>query len=245
MNCEMTVGVGSGETKIFMQDGFKEFYKLSPTLHKHRYSEIHIVASGEMHYSIAGREYVFKKGEAFVVPGGAFHKFISSSELMHTGFQTDMYLPDVAVVKLHDGVATGLIESIRENSNLVGAYLGLICTALSNTKNEPVPIQDRAFLIYEFFAYNYDKDITLADLAAELRLSEKQAERLVVKYTGNNFRKEITKRRLQAAENLSKEGKMSLSEIAVRVGYKSYSGYWKAKKESCLFDKKAYTTLKK
>ncbi len=31
-------------------------------------------------------------------------------------------------------------------------------------------------------------------------------------------------------QNLLKEGKMSLSEIAVRVGYKSYSGYWKAKK---------------
>ena len=68
----------------------------------------------------------------------------------------------------------------------------------------------------------------LSDLAAELFLSEKQCGRVLRAVTGRNFRQELTRYRMDAALELQKQGELSLAEIAERVGYRSYSGFWKA-----------------
>ena len=42
------------------------------------------------------------------------------------------------------------------------------------------------------------------------------------------FREEMTHRRMEAARQLMKDQSLSLTEIAEKVGYQSYSGFWKA-----------------
>ena len=51
-----------------------------------------------------------------------------------------------------------------------------------------------------------------------------------MKYTGRHFRGELTYRRIEAAKYLLATEKIKLREVAERVGYKSYSGFFKAYK---------------
>ena len=77
---------------------------------------------------------------------------------------------------------------------------------------------------------NYNKNITLDDLAKELMLSKKQAEREVQRTTGNTFTKELSKRRINAAVILTQTTSLPLTKISTLVGYSSYCGFYKAYK---------------
>lgn len=235
MSYEMTVAVGERRAKAFLQGGFYQFTRSSMAIHKHKYAEIHVVAGGSMRFSVDGRPFDVGRDDAFCIPGATFHNCLKIEDVVKTVFQTDLELPEFSIVKLPEGVAGGLIDAIQTNGSLLPSYLSLVCSAFARVETEPVPISDRAFIIDEFFARHYHKDVTCGDLAKELCLSRKQTERLVEKYTGNNFRGEIVKRRLEAARRLELEtgGKLSQSEIAQRVGYQSYSGFWKARKAIC------------
>ena len=73
------------------------------------------------------------------------------------------------------------------------------------------------------------RSITLSDLAQVLGLSTKQAGRLLMHYTGRTFRGELTRCRMEAARRMMAETNAPpLTVIAERVGYQSYSGFWKA-----------------
>ena len=89
-------------------------------------------------------------------------------------------------------------------------------------------IKDREFLMHEFLERSYASEVSLSDLAKELNLSEKQTERVVKEITGNTFRQEIKKRRMEWAKQLLADGGLTLEEVSHMVGYKSYSGFWKA-----------------
>ena len=60
-------------------------------------------------------------------------------------------------------------------------------------------------------------------------MSEKQASRLIKKHMGATFSDVLSDYRLQAANRLLfGTPEMSLTEVAEFVGYRSYSGFWKA-----------------
>ena len=234
MNYEMTVEISNHKAKVFMQGGFFKFNSTTKTVHKHKYAEIHIVSGGRMLYSVNGKTFTVNADYAFCVPGETFHSCIETENIIKTDFQTDLDLRRFVLIKLPDGIAQGLINAIKNNNALIKSYVSIICSAFISDKTELVQLSDRAFIIDEFFAKYYNKDVTCGDLSKELFLSTKQTERLVEKFTGNNFRDEITKRRLEAAKWLELEtnGKLSLDKIAQNVGYKSYSGFWKARNSS-------------
>lgn len=111
-------------------------------------------------------------------------------------------------------------------------YIGLFCSYFQNEEIlKAQPITDYGFLIHEFFTNNYSFDIHLSDLADELHLSQRQAERLVIEYTGNSFREELCQTRVTMAKELLKNTGMSLGEVSRYVGYRSYAGFWKAMKK--------------
>ena len=113
--------------------------------------------------------------------------------------------------------------------NRMKSLLSYICTPLFETKNKPLlPVKNRQFIINEFFAKNYNADVTLYDLAQELCLGIKQTEREVKKYTGNSFRDELRRKRIEMANILMKTTDFSLTKISELVGYTTYSGFFKA-----------------
>ena len=107
-----------------------------------------------------------------------------------------------------------------------------ICSVFftSGTKKSLIPITNRELIIDEFFSKKYNSYVTLDDLAKELMLSPKQAEREVKRITGNTFVSELSKRRIDAAILLSETTSLPLVKISEIVGYSSYCGFYKAYK---------------
>ena len=127
-----------------------------------------------------------------------------------------------------------LIKTYHQHKNfyLIANYLTFIFRDVFKSQTELRLVTNREFLITEFFANHYHEDISLNDIASALNVSEKQAGRLVEKYMGESFSRVLSKCRVRAAKNfLAVDAKLSLSEVAELVGYRSYSGFWKAFKK--------------
>ena len=52
-----------------------------PSLHRHAYPEVFIVASGEASFTVDGAEHVARGGQTVVVPAGAAHRFENTGDV--------------------------------------------------------------------------------------------------------------------------------------------------------------------
>lgn len=234
MNYETQIVVGTKNVRVFLQAGFFNLHAAPSAYHRHRYPEAHVAVFGELRYDIDGEDVIIREGEMYVIPPKTFHRCISASdgaerlafmvesENVISGKRAPLFDAVKALsaaIKVGDGVGNAKAR----------ACLSVLCSEFIEEKtSEPVPVSDRGFIIHEFFSNNYHREITISEISGVLHLSEKQTQRMIKQYTGNDFRAELTHRRMEAAERFIAAGDMSLGEIAERVGYKSYSGFWKA-----------------
>ena len=234
MNYELNVNIGNRATVVFLQKGFYRSGFPTAHMHKHSYTELHAVLGGTVGFYIDGTEYQLDSGSVIAIPAGSVHEITSRSEhVLHTAFQVQVPVGEVKICSVSPKVLELLFEEIAvcvnsEDYTNISALLSLICVNIYPQKISAHRVKNYSFIISEFLSNNYSADITLSSLAQELHLSEKQTERLVVKSMGCSFKKALTTVRINTAEHLIKEGKLSLSEVAEYVGYRSYSGFWKA-----------------
>lgn len=221
--------------KIFSQKGFFSQGLTTTTLHRHHYPEIHLIEQGNVEYLVNDERISVHAGDMLAIPADTFHRCYPTCESVNIiAFQVDYPIFSCTVKKSIPGFLSAFKSEIAyaHGKGICGkipAYLTLICGEIfEENKNKLMLVQDRKFIIHEFFHQNYDRDVALSDLAKELNLSEKQTERLVKEYTGNTFRQEISNRKIQAAKHLLSAEEITLSEAAIQVGYQSYSGFWKA-----------------
>lgn len=228
---EITVTVGKQIFPLYLQPGFFNTAPTGPKLHKHRYTEIHLIAEGTCEYLIGSQKISVEPGQALAIPAGIFHQCTTAeAQAKKTAFQIPIPLKDPTKKSLLPTLAKTIIQKIEqeEDSGSLSAMLALVCTDFVPTQALIRPLRDPAFIIHERLANEYYNDLTLEDIAADLKLSKKQTERLILKHTGNTFRNEIARRRIEAAQHLLATEDITLAEAAERVGYKSYSGFWKA-----------------
>ena len=128
---------------------------------------------------------------------------------------------DELCAQLHRAEQNGNCARVRE-------YLALILSAAVCDSGALRSVRDKKLIIEDFFENNYNKEVTLSDLAEELELSNVQTERQIAKYLGTTFRKAIAEKRIEAAKHILATEKITLAEVAERVGYRSYCGFWKA-----------------
>lgn len=82
----------------------------------------------------------------------------------------------------------------------------------------PIPLIKAYILIEDSFLLEYDT-ITLEELSQRLGLSTRQTSRILFNRYGQNFIQKRTEARMAAAATFLKEGRLSVSEIASRLGY--------------------------
>ena len=82
----------------------------------------------------------------------------------------------------------------------------------------PIPLIKAYILIEDSFLLEYDT-ITLEELSRRLGLSTRQTSRVLFDRYGQNFTQKRTEARMAAAATFLKEGRLSVSEIASRLGY--------------------------
>ena len=82
----------------------------------------------------------------------------------------------------------------------------------------PIPLIKAYILIEDSFLLEYDT-ITLEELSHRLGLSTRQTSRILFDRYGQNFIQKRTEARMAAAVTFLKEGRLSVSAIAARLGY--------------------------
>ena len=235
---ELNVMLRGTERKVFLQDGFYKSITSSVRLHKHKYADIHIIMGVESEFTVGGEVLHLPKNTLILIPRDVYH-FCENTEDggRHIAFQIEYEAEECKTYPIDALIAECLISEIEKQGvtgdhRKIALYLALIVSELDSDEPPSSPhASDYGFLIYEFFNQNYDKDASLSDLAKVLSLSERQAERLVLIHTGESFRDKLRSSRMAIAKQLLKEGKMSLNEISQYVGYRSYSGFFKAMKK--------------
>jgi len=235
---EMPLAVGNRSLTVFLQDGFFNTVENKVSHHSHSNAELHLMVRGRTEYMAEGKQLQLSRGQLVVIPGGVFHGgWNQEPDTRRLAFQINLPVTQLQVLRVPEGEADGLYDAIREfkesgNATRMGLYLALICSHVCREAEvKPEPVADRGFLISEFFCNNYAQDISLEDLADVLKVSQRQASRLVQKHTGRSFQEELAEHRIHAARRLMRETDMSMESIAEAVGYKSYSGFWKIMKK--------------
>lgn len=237
---ELIFTVSNEKHRAFFMNGFLSSSRdTASNLHKHNFPEIHFITGGNAVFLVGECKKYLKSGGIMIIPQGEFHCCIQKdNDALHNAFQVDFDVKEVGTADIGSGVISNLfseIESLKKTGDYskVSAYISLLCSYLCpEGKRSAAPVSDYGFIIQEFISMNYNKSIKLCDLAGELHLSERQAERLVKTYTGNSFKDEVRKIRIKVARQLLSSSEMALSEVAEYVGYESYAGFWKAMKSN-------------
>ena len=86
----------------------------------------------------------------------------------------------------------------------------------------------RYYRIEMWFADNFAKQISEADLAHEISLSTRQLNRVFADIYGMSFREKLIEVRLHRAAQLLEQTEMNSEKIAIAIGYKSFSGFHRA-----------------
>ena len=94
-------------------------------------------------------------------------------------------------------------------------------------------------IIEEFFLYEY-QHCTLDSLAEKLRISRRQAERLLKKQYGMTFTQKRTQARIAAASVLLLETSLSVTEIAMQTGFSSVEYFTNTFRRHCGVCPRAY-----
>jgi len=77
--------------------------------------------------------------------------------------------------------------------------------------------------IIKFVHDNLRRDLSTADIAAFMNLSEKQVSRIVFASEGYSTKRLITEAKLEKAKELLREGRLSMREIAEELGFANVS----------------------
>ena len=234
---EITVMIGTEAHRAFLQNGF---YNTSPPsrIHKHNYTEIHVISGGDTNFTVGDKEYSAKDGSILVIPPRTYHcRHGEETECRHSAFQIDLETGSPKVYNFAHETISDFFKEVEKadksgDHTVISAYISLVCSYFESVSREMYkPASDYGFSIHEFFNQNYNKNIRLCDLADALHLSERQAERLVIEYTGKTFRDELSSIRIEMARHLIATTNMPLGDVADYVGYRSYAGFWKAMKK--------------
>ncbi len=220
--------------RVFLQPGFFPGVYKGSDLHRHGYTEIHVVSEGETAFTLGRETYTIKKGEAFLLPPMTYHhRIFSTDDCVASSFMIDIPLLSSKRVSLPLPLLDAFfseLDEVKQTGNVarLPQYLSLI---LSHVKQDFVAAsgaKDYCALIQEFLQLNHTCDIHISDLSEALHLSVRQTERLFKEHTGTPFRKELSNMRLSTAKHLLDTTDMSLTEICEQVGFRSYSGFCRA-----------------
>ena len=244
MSKSFVISVNGEERKLFFQSGFYRHTRYKNLdFHIHSYEEMHVFLGCTAELITPTETRLLREGEVALIPRETLHAYKMSAEegSLHMTFQIDLPTSKLTVKKIPVDFLKSLLseaskmtlEEDGQDHSRVALYLAFICGHFTKMKiTSPEPVRDHAFIIREYIGYNYAKPITLEDISRELCVSKKQAERLMVRYTGSTFLELLTAERMRAADQyLSLEEKFPLTKIAPLVGYQSYSGFYKAYKK--------------
>ncbi|MBE6965879.1 MAG: AraC family transcriptional regulator [Ruminococcaceae bacterium] len=204
-------------------------------------SDIFIIAPYTIHSCISGTERTFKmsfcfsfsktrsksKKDVYRLLTDSFSEISSAKQIKATAKQTEIMEHILSVFYSEKPFAQARLKAyfsllfleIAEKLTPAGS------TTAPSDSHTAEPRVARA-IIEEYVNRNYNKNISVRELSGILYLCEKQVSRVVKKEFGMTFRQLVAKTRYSVAIYLLANTDVPVTEIAARVGYNSYNGFY-------------------
>lgn len=217
-------------------------------IHYHAEYELYYLLDGRTSYFIGDEIYSVKKGDFVFVPKGVLHMTDSETckynERLLLSFGekvfdqrvlpmleqmgkmrvfciSEKYLPLVDDIWLR--IEREYSKRREEQELLVDLYIQELVVLLYRYRNEwEADIRESDKIIYtisEYLSANYEQDITLEKLSRRFGLSQAYLSRKFKAVTGMGISQYLTYVRVTNAENLLRETRLSITEIAERCGF--------------------------
>jgi len=100
------------DRKIFLNSDLKISTNFISPIHKHGYSEIHVVEEGEVHISMGRKEYRLSRNQAILIPADTFHTvWAADTQLRHFAFFTECHCEEAVQKSFVPGFFTELFTT--------------------------------------------------------------------------------------------------------------------------------------
>jgi len=241
MYYEFTVQIGATPKKVYLLDTTFNFTTVNSTIHKHHFSEVHVVLNGTAEIILADQKYELKAGDICIIPPYLLHtRHLTSENTKITVFMIDAPVDNIEIYSTSIDIIQDFFNAISEsvptqNYTIFASYISFLCSKFfKDEQTDIAECTDYSIIIEDYLNRNFTQNISLSDIAELLHFSEKQTSRMISKYTGNTLRDEIILRRIKAVNILKSTTDMTNAEIAEFLGYSTYSSLWKALKSQNL-----------
>lgn len=234
---------------FFLEYNEAEVY-ISP--HLHRFIEIELITEGSGYEEIDGRIYEIEKGDITIMLPDEVHSFVSrnNDSLIITSIKVSpYYLPENVSNFVSSVLLKGLpadeyalicqlcsklhsIQQGKDRQNMAALskecvrMIFLLCQTHLNERM-PVPIEmtesDRYRRALLYIHKNFRRNLTVAEVAAEVYLVPDYFSTYFEKKMGMSCSRYINKLRMELAREYIAATDMSLKEIVYKCGFNSFS----------------------
>ena len=205
-------------------------------------NEAYIVSPNALHYLLPLEEKTLKSSFCF-----SFSKINRKTNydlygMLQSAFSTLDNVTKIPVTSDYIFFLNKILSLFYSEENIdrikVKTYFLLLLTDVAESLSPAVTVahedndasiseaEARHFVAEEFLRRNFNKNITISDLANTLHLSTKQASRIFYNEFGQSFKDYLANMRLTSAKSLLSETDMSVFEVSENVGYGTYNGFF-------------------
>lgn len=212
------------------------------TKHYHNLWEIYYITEGKCKYSVDESTYNLKPGDIIIIPGGRVHstEYVNSIHSRMLINCSDEYIPGCLMPSLTDTVtlyrnedtaddvdyifrkiSETYIRKLPHFAETLRTYTHLLFFTVSDNPNKYTEINNEHIQkALEYIKGNFDKNISLSDVAEVCNISCEHLSRIFVKETGSSFSRFITLLRLKKAEKLLRtRDDLTVAAISAKCGF--------------------------
>ncbi len=210
-------------------------------MHLHTSFEFIYVSSGELSVHIENREYTLTAGNAMLILPNQAHSYTTADSAENFlcifsvsyayGFysKTKDKTPLSPIFKLTDTSVLDDMQAPPEDNEylLKSAFYKVIHNFNANTTYAPKQAKKQNILanIILFAENNYNKDVTLEDLAKEFAYSYNYLSCVINEMLNMNFATLLNTQRINRAAYMIQNTDYSFTEIALQCGYSSIRSF--------------------
>ena len=226
------------------------FHKIK-TIHRHSEHEVFFVTGGEIDIALENGSLSFSNS-AIIVPAGVGHYTVLNSDNYYVAYfeieddENGSFSENIAkgfVSYTLDDIDAFYLSRLREAeqtcpedcqhliSLLFSKLIREVAPSDFSPKTEEKSSSKYAFMLDNYINEHYSEKVSLADIAAELYLCERQVSRIIRREYKCSFSDFVNMKRLSVAAMMLKHTKMNISEIARSVGYENYNYFYRVFKK--------------
>lgn len=204
--------------------------------HCHRYHQLVLPLAGELRLAVDHQEGAVVRHKAAVIPSGRDHGFAAPADNRFLVADIpEQVAPDLERVPRFVELDPALLHyvrfleaqvSLRTTSGGSERQMVLLLVQLLQERYGEKPDLDRRIAAARHFLdSHFQRRITLQDVATAAHLSVRQLNELFKRQVGITPHQYLTELRMQQALQLLEQSRLSIQQIAERVGYSTLASF--------------------